>query len=252
MNRLDRAQSIILFQGEPAPCPYLEGKIWTTHLFVAKKFPPELYETLLSEGFRRSGYLFYQNHCKNCTACIPLRIPVSKFHPSPSMTKCLRRNRDVEIVETRIDFDREVFALYRRYSVYKHDKEELSVQEEGFRRFLCSSPLDTRMLRYIVNGKLVGVSWLDYLPHSLSSVYFAFEPEEAKRSLGTFSVLKEIEIARSFGKEYYYLGFYVPGSLKMSYKARFKPHELLLDGQWQSLSARKDLASEGIIRDAQH
>jgi len=89
------------------------------------------------------------------------------------------------------------------------------------------------MMRYSVKGKLVGVSWLDYLPNSLSSVYFAFEPEEAKRSLGTFSVLKEIEIARMSGREFYYLGFYVPGSPKMSYKGRFKPHELLLDGQWR-------------------
>ncbi len=149
------------------------------------------------------------------------------------MKKCLRRNRDVEIEETSISFDVEVFALYRRYNVYKHEKEELSIQEEGFRRFLCSSPLDTRMLRYLANGKLVGVSWLDYLPNSLSSVYFAFEPEEAKRSLGTFSVLKEIEIARNLHKDYYYLGFYVPGSPKMSYKARFKPHEILINGQWQ-------------------
>lgn len=233
MIRMDRRQSIILYEGEPTPCPYLKGKTWITRLFVARKISPALYETLLSKGFRRSGNLFYCNTCEGCTSCIPLRIPISKFHLSPSMKKCLRRNRDVEIRETSIAFDREVFALYRRYCVHKHGKEDLSIQEEGFRRFLCSSPLDTRMLRYLVNGKMVGVSWLDYLPHSLSSVYFAFEPEEAKRSLGTFSVLKEIEIARMRGREFYYLGFYVPGSPKMSYKARFKPHELLLNGQWQ-------------------
>jgi len=233
MIRMDRRQPIILYQGEPTPCPYLNGKTWITQLFAARKISPVLYETLLSKGFRRSGYLFYRNQCEGCTSCIPLRIPVSKFQPSPSMKKCLRRNRDVEIFETSIAFDKEVFALYRRYSVYKHGKEEPSVQEEGFRRFLCSSPLDTRMMRYSVKGKLVGVSWLDYLPNSLSSVYFAFEPEEAKRSLGTFSVLKEIEIARMSGREFYYLGFYVPGSPKMSYKGRFKPHELLLDGQWR-------------------
>ncbi|MCX7786934.1 MAG: arginyltransferase [Spirochaetes bacterium] len=231
---MDHAKSIILYRGNPSPCPYLEGKTWTTHLFVARKFPSVLYESLLSEGFRRSGYIFYQNHCENCTSCIPLRIPVSKFQPSVSMRKCLRRNRDVEIVETSISFDVEVFALYRRYNIYKHEKEEPSIQEEGFRRFLCASPIDTRMLRYFVHGKLVGVSWIDYLPHSLSSVYFAFEPEEAKRSLGTFSVLKELEIAKNLGKDFYYLGFYVPNSPKMSYKARFKPYELLINGQWQT------------------
>ncbi len=234
MNRMDRRKSIILYQGEPLPCPYLPEKTWTTHLFAARKVPPPLYEALLSEGFRRSGYLFYRNNCDGCVSCIPLRIPVASFQPSSSMKKCLRRNRDVEILETSIGFDVEVFALYRRYCQYKHGKEDPVMQEDGFRRFLCSSPIDTRTLRYLVNGKLVGVSWLDYLPHSLSSVYFAFEPEEAKRSLGTFSVLKEIEWARTSGRDYYYLGFYVPDSPKMSYKARFKPHQLLVNGEWRS------------------
>ena len=71
------------------------------------------------------------------------------------------------------------------------------------------------------------------LPDGLSTVYYAFEPGEAKRSLGTFSALKEIELCAALGKSWYYLGFFVPGSRKMSYKTRFRPYQLLMDGAWR-------------------
>ncbi|MBP7494622.1 MAG: arginyltransferase [Spirochaetales bacterium] len=228
--------TILLYQSRPVPCPYLRGKTWITHLFLEYQFPGEGYETLLSFGFRRSGYIVYRNHCPGCSSCIPLRIPVHLFKPSSSMKKCLRRNRDVTIQEGGIDFDPEVFSLYRRYCTFKHEFEDINYQEEGFRNFLCCSPLETRTLQYRIRDRLVGVSWVDILPHSFSSVYFAFDPEETSRSLGTFSVLHELKLAAESGRSYYYLGFYVADSRKMSYKARFKPYELLLDGQWCRVS----------------
>ncbi|MFQ3621662.1 MAG: arginyltransferase [Spirochaetales bacterium] len=233
MKELQFLPTLQLYTSQPTPCPYLKGRTWITNFFVARTFPVELYETLLSEKFRRSGTLFYKNTCKRCSSCIPLRIPVQEFRPSPSMKKCLRKNRDVTIEETSIQFDPQVSDLYRRYCNFKHGKEHTSEQEDGFIRFLCTSPIETRMLRYLVRGNLIGASWIDILPRSFSSVYFAFDPAEARRSLGTYSVLKEIELAKQAGKLYYHLGFYVPGSPKMEYKARFKPHELLVSGVWQ-------------------
>jgi len=74
---------------------------------------------------------------------------------------------------------------------------------------------------------------VDVLPHSLSSVYFAFDPDFGRRSLGTFSVMKEIELAAAGGKRWLQFGFWVAGSQKMDYKAGFRPHETLIDGVWR-------------------
>ena len=57
-----------------------------------------------------------------------------------------------------------------------------------------------------------------------------------KRSLGTYAVLWLIERARALGLPYVYLGYWVPESRKMAYKARFKPSEVLMSGAWRVLT----------------
>ena len=57
-----------------------------------------------------------------------------------------------------------------------------------------------------------------------------------KRSLGTHAVLWLIERARALGLPYVYLGYWVPESRKMAYKARFKPSEVLMSGTWRVLT----------------
>ena len=88
------------------------------------------------------------------------------------------------------------------------------------------------MMRYYLGNKLVGVGWLDVLPRSLSSVYFAYDLEFSKRRLGVFSVLKEIELAKELHLSYLHLGFWVNDCKAMNYKFQFKPHELLINDIW--------------------
>ncbi len=83
-------------------------------------------------------------------------------------------------------------------------------------------------------GSLLGVGICDVCAESLSSVYFYFDPDEARRSLGTFSAMWEIEWARRNSIPHYYLGYWVKACGAMEYKANFKPFELLgTDGVWR-------------------
>ena len=54
--------------------------------------------------------------------------------------------------------------------------------------------------------------------------------------MGVFAILKQIEYVKSLGLDYVYLGYWVPHSNKMNYKAQYTPLELLLDGQWRRLN----------------
>ncbi len=56
-----------------------------------------------------------------------------------------------------------------------------------------------------------------------------------KDSLGTYVILDHIRIAQEAGLPYVYLGYWVPGSPKMSYKARFSSVEIYREGAWQDL-----------------
>jgi len=85
---------------------------------------------------------------------------------------------------------------------------------------------DWRFLRR-GEGDLFAVCLTDTLADGLSMVYSFYEPGFAARSLGTFMILDHIARARALGLAYVYLGYWVEGSRKMDYKARFLPQERL-------------------------
>jgi arginine-tRNA-protein transferase len=83
--------------------------------------------------------------------------------------------------------------------------------------------------------QLLCVATCDELDDGVSAVYTFFDPHLTARSLGTFAILMQIEWAKSRHLPHVYLGYWVPESPKMRYKAQFSPLDILLDGQWQRL-----------------
>lgn len=208
------------------PCPYLPGQSSRGELISGERYFG-LYESLLPLGWRRSGKVLYRYRCEGCTSCIPLRIPASKYPPSSARAKKLaRRNADLSIRLLPANFNDEHFRLYEKYIRLWHGESDLPA-EEGYASLLAA-PI-ARVSEYRDRaGMLVGIGFLDILPSGFSSAYFAFDPDQASRSLGSYSIYAESELALSMGKRYYYLGFWVPGARKMDYKADFPPFQLAL------------------------
>ena len=84
-------------------------------------------------------------------------------------------------------------------------------------------------------GDLIACALVDALADGLSLVYSFYEPSLPRRSLGSFIILDHVVQARLHGIPYVYLGYWVPGSPKMDYKARFRPIEVLKDQRWTVL-----------------
>jgi arginine-tRNA-protein transferase len=77
------------------------------------------------------------------------------------------------------------------------------------------------------------VGLVDVEPLALSAVYCYFDPAEARRSPGVFNILWLIDECRRRGAPHLYLGYYVRDSPKMSYKAAYRPYEILgAGGRW--------------------
>ena len=91
------------------------------------------------------------------------------------------------------------------------------------------------MSRFSIEGKTIGIGFLDIGETSLSSIYFFFDTDYNKLSLGIYSALKEIEYAKNIGLKYYYLGYYIKELSSMNYKSQFKPYEYLdfSDMRWK-------------------
>jgi leucyl-tRNA---protein transferase len=226
-------------------CSYLPGRVARSRAFVASRMSPGVYHEFMDAGFRRSGRLVYQPICGGCRACLPLRVPVAPFAPGKTQRRCWRRNQHLIVSIGDAEPTDEKYALYRRYQSEWHRKAEAD-DRESFEAFLYDSPVDTVEFCYRDGGgKLLAVGICDVSPESLSSVYFYFDPPEAKRGLGTFGALREIEEARAMGVPHYYLGYWIRGCGAMEYKSAFGPCEVLEpDGVWRRLPQREE-AAEG-------
>ncbi len=69
-----------LYQSTVHPCPYLPEET-AANLLIDPKYPVSsaLYDTLIQNGFRRNGKLFYRPHCPACRQCQSVRIRVKEF-----------------------------------------------------------------------------------------------------------------------------------------------------------------------------
>lgn len=184
------------------------------------------YETLILFGWRRSGDILYRYRCSGCSQCIPIRISVSKLSCGKRIKSLLRRNSDIKVSMAEPHFCEEYYSLYEKYIRKRHPRGE-PPSKEAFMGLL-NAPMAALSEYRDRSSKLCALGFLDILPSGLSSVYFAFDTDEASRSLGSFSIYAEAAIARQTGRNFYYLGFWVPFAVKMDYKADFHPFELAL------------------------
>ena len=229
----------------PSACPYLTGKEERkvfTH--IVGKRARELNDILTQGGFRRSQTIAYRPACENCRACVSVRVVVNDFRPTPSMRRVLKGNRDLvgTLVPNRPSSEQ--YSLFRRYLEARHrDGGMVDMSVLDYSMMVEDSHVETRLVEYRrrgpdtpINGRgrgdILGVCLTDVLGDGLSMVSSFYDSALERRSLGTFMILDHIARARTQGLPYLYLGYWVEGSRKMAYKARFLPQERLLGPGW--------------------
>ena len=230
----------------PQPCPYLAGRLERklfTHLTNDK--PPELIDRLLTTGFRRSQNIAYVPYCEGCQACVSVRVLVDEFEPNRSMSRITARNRRLVARRIAPEPSSEQYRLFRTYIDARHSDggmADMSVLD--YRMMIEDSVIDTFLTEYrekpdgamdlaIDQWPLKAVALCDRLTDGISMVYSFYDPAEANASLGTFMILDHIAFARRIGLPHLYLGYWIEGSRKMAYKAKFGPQERLGTDTWE-------------------
>ena len=194
----------------------------------------DTYSHLVNEGFRRSGLFTYRPYCDDCRQCIPVRIDAKRFEANRTQKRVSKRHQDLRPFVAELAWSSEHFDLYTRYQASRHPGGGMDEDSRTqYSQFLLASRVNTRLVEFRQeDGTLLMVSIIDMLEFGLSSVYTFYEPEYAG-SLGTYSILWQVQQCRSLELPWLYLGYWIGHSRKMAYKAAFQPAQYRVNGHWQ-------------------
>jgi len=228
----------------PQPCPYLadrmERKLFTS---LQGETAQQLNDGLSRQGFRRSQNVLYRPSCADCAACLSARIITADFQPSKSQKRVLKRNQRLERRVSAPWATEDQYELFRRYLDSRHSDGGMADMDVfEFAAMIEETPIRSRVIEYVDTDtkKLVAVCLTDVLKDGLSMVYSFFDPDYEKHSLGTYIILDHVEIALSGDLSYVYLGYWVPGSPKMGYKANFAALEIYKQNEWRPIGQASD------------
>lgn len=228
----------------PYPCSYLPQRQARSRVAVLQPNQVQQhYDRLIQSGFRRSGEFIYAPHCDACTACVSMRVPVAEFSPTRSQKRAAAALATMQLTRLPLQFSQEHLELYLRYQRARHEDsaqtkeaKDASISSDdrlAFEQFLLRSPMHSELIELRdENASLLAVSVVDWVANGVSAVYTFYEPS-ARGSLGTTAIMAMMQLAQQAGLPYVYLGYWIEESLKMSYKSRFQPAQLLRAEGWQ-------------------
>ncbi len=218
---------------KPFQCGYFGDRRSLFEEYLLEDISEVEFEYLLAHGMRHFGDYFFRPRCQNCHQCIPIRVRTDEFRMNRSQRRALARCREIE---TRIGtprFSREKFRMYLEHKNRFHPLQDDVEDEQNFRLSFYVNTQYGIEFEYYREGCLVGVALGDYTDKTFSAIYTFYSAAAEEVSLGTFSVLKQLEFSRLKGIRHFYLGYYIAGNASLNYKSNFRPSEVYMDGQWR-------------------
>ncbi|MDI2090337.1 arginyltransferase [Commensalibacter oyaizuii] len=217
-------------------CPYLSGQ---TEQRIMTCLTGEnanyLHNHLANMGFRRSHNIAYIHRCISCKACVPIRLLVNDFSLNKTQKRILKLNQDIQMYLVPLQATMEQYILFHDYLKQRHEQSKMrQMNFVDYQHMIEHSPVLTYLIEYRLSNRLVAVSLMDELNNGFSAVYTFYDALLTKRSLGTFTILYQIELTKDCKYPYLYLGYWIKNSPQMAYKIRYQPAEYFINSYWQT------------------
>jgi arginine-tRNA-protein transferase len=232
---MDRLQFYLTID---SPCAYLADRV-SANIVPDPAVPltAPLYDQLIELGFRRSGKHVYRPNCRDCEACVPLRVIVNEFTPRRTDRRLLSRCKSFSVEITRARFEESHYQLFQRYTASRHkDGAMASMSPDEYMGFITSNWSRSWFAEIRDNDTLIAVAVYDQVHSGLSAVYTFFEPDYSTFAPGRFAILWQIEQARLLDLPFVYLGFWIEASPKMAYKIDYQPAEGYINKRWSRIN----------------
>ncbi|HIP15146.1 MAG TPA: arginyltransferase [Sulfurimonas autotrophica] len=212
-------------------CSYLDDKKQTTHYKVINNCDAKSCEALIERGYRRFGKMYFRPICATCTECQSIKIDVNNYKFSKSAKRIMKKAKNITSYIQTPSVSQEHLQLFEKYHLYMHKKKGWEYSQTDSRHYYNSfvtgyADFGFEVL-YYDQEKLIGVDLIDILENGISSIYFYYDPDYAKYSLGKLSLYHQIKYAQSTNKQWIYLGYYVEDCPSLSYKSQYTPYVTL-------------------------
>lgn len=213
----------------PRPCSYLPNLEASFRYFYIKNCTVYLLLRIIRARLEKIWKLFFVPTCKTCDACISIRQDCANFVFSKSHKRTLKAPLTLRVSRPRVSDEH--LNLYDKYHQKMHEKKGWDYQgitlDAYYDTFVRGFLEFGYEFDYYVEDKLVGVAYVDILPAVISAVYCYYDHDFEHFSIGTYSILKQIEVAKRYNIKYLYPGYWIQNHHSMGYKERFKPFEIL-------------------------
>ena len=214
-------------------CGYFKDRKSLFEEYLLEDISEPEFEYLLAHGMRHFGDYYFRPRCLDCYQCIPIRLRVEDFKPTRSQRRALKSCQELKVNAGPPRYTDEKFKLY-----ISHKKKFCPLQDdvEDEQNFRLSFYVNTKFgleFEYYMGEKLIGIALGDHTTNAFSAIYTFYDTDASKLSLGTFSILKQLEYCRQKGVKFYYLGYYIEDNQSLRYKAGFRPNEVYIDHSWR-------------------
>lgn len=212
-------------------CAYIPGNSVRMNYKYVDEANKTFATAVIARGWRRFGKYFFHPICKGCNECKSVRIDVNRIHFSKSQKRTIKRNHNTRIIVQKPTLTRTHIDLYNKYHAFKHKRDNWQhrniSQREYHENFVAGAHDFGKEVLYLDGERLIGVDLIDILDDGISAIYFYYDPDYPKLSLGTYSLLYQVKLAKILGLPWIYLGYWVDGCKAFAYKPNFKPQEIL-------------------------
>ena len=188
---------------------------------------------MLERGWRRFGHMHFVPECKDCTKCTTIRLDIKRFKFTKSQKRVINKNKNTQVYIQDPSMSVDHLNLFDKYHTHMQDKKnwkyEPSTPEDYYRSYVSGANDYGKEILYFVKDKLVAVALIDFLKEGISAIYCYYDHDYAHLSLGKYSILAQISIAKQQNIPYLYLGYWIRDHFSMGYKEDYKPFEILLN-----------------------
>jgi len=227
---LKKAQ-ILEFLEEDKECSYFDDKLCDIQYKYMEHCGSSEQMAMLERGWRRFGNMHFVPQCKTCDMCKTIRIDINKFKFSKSQKRILAKNKDTQVYVQKPTVTLEHLDLFNKYHKTMENKkswrENQIDTDEYYNSYVNGAHDYGKELLYFRDDKLVAVALCDMLQDGLSAIYCYYDHDYQELSLGKFSILAQISIAKQANIPYLYLGYWIKDHFSMGYKEDYKPFEIL-------------------------